>query len=86
MPGRYNGRTIKALLQRPTFVVDNLRAKMLISIDINAISTSRRTLLEGIKDASLSMKEESYLSDYLLEGYFLSGIIESYYYVCRRLR
>ena len=45
---------------------------------INAISILRRTLLKGIKDASLSIKEEGYLSGYILEGYFRSKIIGSY--------
>ena len=34
MPGRYNSRTVDALIQWPTFIVDNLRAKILIGIDI----------------------------------------------------
>ena len=36
VPGRHNGRTVDALIQRPAFVVDNLRAKMLIGMDVLA--------------------------------------------------
>ena len=41
---------------------------ILMVLGNDAISASRRTLLEGIKYASLSIKEESYLSGYLLEA------------------
>ena len=36
VPGKHNGRYVDALIQRPAFVVDNLRAKMLIGMDILA--------------------------------------------------